>query len=283
MSNNQSDEATLIHRYFVHHDPAMREEIILKHLPLVHFVLGRLGLSYSLGADYEDAKSQGLIGLIEAVDNYNPDLGTQFSTYATLRIRGRVLDYLRSLDWLSRSARKKARAVEKAINDLWGILQRSPTDEELAEYLGYDLDTLQQALIGANHIILSLDSLSSFGSEGETTFYEILADKDQPNPADVLVEEELKIHLIEAIKSLSKRQQILLALYYYEELTFKEIGEIMGISESRVCQLHARAIMDLRALLSKSISPSHEEPMITKPIKAPSNSVQFNFGRSHQV
>lgn len=280
MSKNQTEDRTVLN-YFTHRDSALREEIILRHLPLVHFVLGRLGLSQSLGPEYEDAKSQGLIGLIEAVDHYDPNHGTQFSTYATLRIRGRILDYLRSLDWLSRSARKKARAVEKAINELWNTLQRSPTDEELADYLGYDLPTLQQALIGANQIILSLDSLTNLGSESEINFHEVLADEEQPNPSDVLDEQELKSRLSEAIKSLSKRQQILLSLYYYEELTLKEIGEILGISESRVCQLHARAIMDLRNLLAKSSLTPREEAIFSKPIKPIQDAVHFNYGRSH--
>lgn len=280
MGRSHTEESIRTKQYLTKVDPTTREEIILTHLPLVHFVLGRLGLSQSMGTEYEDVKSQGLVGLIEAVDHYDPSHGTQFSTYATLRIRGRILDYLRSIDWLSRSARQRARTVEKAINDLWSILQRSPTDEELADYLGCDIDVLQQALIDANHVILSLDSLTNPEGENDVGYHEVLADEGQQNPADILDEHELKARLLEAIKSLPERQQTLLSLYYYENLTFKEIGEVLGISESRVCQLHARAIMDLRAFLSKPITIFQEEASFINLAKHQYDGVKIKSGRS---
>jgi RNA polymerase sigma factor for flagellar operon FliA len=246
---NQREDAELLRRFVATREPALREEIILSYIPLVHYVLGRLGLSQSQGADYEDAASQGLIGLIEAVDNYDPRFGTQFSTYATVRVRGRILDYLRALDWLSRTARRRARAVQQAITDLWGVLQRAPTEEELAKYLQYDLPTLQQALIDSRHVIVSLDSTMQSEGESEGSFHELLPDEDQVDPADALDDQESRSHLVKTLKSLPERQQLLLSLYYNENLTFKEIGEMLGVSESRVCQLHARAMMELRGLL----------------------------------
>jgi RNA polymerase sigma factor for flagellar operon FliA len=246
---NQREDAELLRRFVMNRDPALREQIILSYIPLVHYVLGRLGLSQSQGADYEDAASQGLIGLIEAVDNYDPRFGTQFSTYATVRVRGRVLDYLRALDWLSRTARRRARAVQQAITDLWGVLQRAPTDEELARYLQFDLPTLQQALLDSRHVVLSLDSTVQAEGEGDGSFHELLPDEDQIDPAEALDDQESLFHLVNTIKSLPERQQLLLSLYYNENLTFKEIGEMLGVSESRVCQLHARAMMELRDLL----------------------------------
>jgi RNA polymerase sigma factor for flagellar operon FliA len=246
---NQREDAELLRRFVASRDPALREEIILSFIPLVHYVLGRLGLSQSQGADYEDAASQGLIGLIEAVDNYDPRFGTQFSTYATVRVRGRVLDYMRALDWLSRTARRRARAVQQAITDLWGVLQRAPNEEELAKYLQYDLPTLQQALLDSRHVIVSLDSTVQAEGESEGSFHELLPDEDQIDPADALDDEESRSHLVNIIKSLPERQQLLLSLYYNDNLTFKEIGEMLGVSESRVCQLHARAMMELRGLL----------------------------------
>lgn len=247
-------DADLFTSYLTNRDPTIRDEIILNYLPLVHFVLGRLSFSQSMGADYEDAASQGLIGLIEAFDRYDPSYGTQFSTYATLRIRGRVLDHLRSLDWLSRTARKRARAVQQATTHLWGELHRAPTDNELASYLGMDQTALQKALVDANHVIISMDSDLTKDGESETSLHDVLADESQNNPAELLEEKELKKHLIKAIKDLNERQQILLSLYYYEKLTLKEIGAVLSVSESRVCQLHARAVIDLKSIITQTRS-----------------------------
>ncbi len=229
----------------------IREEIILRFVPLVYFVLGRLGLSRSLGADYEDATSQGLMGLIEAVDHYDPGFGTQFSTYATVRIRGRVLDHLRSLDWLSRAARRRTRTVQEATNILWNQLGRAPTDEELANHLHLELPALQQALVDASRVIFSLDTLVETDGEGDTSLHEMLADQRQLDPSDAFDEQDLKSRMMATIKMLPDREQLVLSLYYYEELTLKEIGAVLQVSESRVCQLHARAIMSLRATLSQ--------------------------------
>ena len=242
-------DVDLLASYATNCDPKIRDEIILNYLPLVHFVLGRLNFSQSMGPDYEDAASQGLIGLIEAIDRYDSSYGTQFSTYATLRIRGRVLDHLRSLDWLSRTARKRARNVQQATTHLWGELHRAPTDDELASYLGIGQAALQKALVDANHVIISMDSDLTKDGENETSLHDVLADESQNNPAEVLEENELKEHLIKAIKDLNERQQILLSLYYYEELTLKEIGEVMTISESRVSQIHTRAVMKMRNMI----------------------------------
>ena len=245
-------DADLFARYNTNRDPTIREEIILNYLPLVHFVLGRLNFSQSMGADYEDAASQGLIGLIEAIERYDPSFGTQFSTYATLRIRGRVLDHLRSLDWLSRTARKRARSVQQAITHLWGELHRAPTDDELASYLGMNQASLQKALVDANHVIISMDSDFTKDGDSETSLHDVLEDESQTDPEKLLEEKELKEHLILAIKDLNERQQILLSLYYYEELTLKEIGAVLSVSESRVCQLHARAVMDLKSIITQT-------------------------------
>jgi RNA polymerase sigma factor FliA len=246
---NQRNDPALIDRFLATRDPGLREEIILNYIPLLHYVLGRLGLTQSLGADYEDFLGQGLIGLIEAVDNYNPNAGAQLSTYATLRVRGQVIDYLRQMDWLPRGARQRARAVQEANDQLWSRLEREPTDQEMADHLGYDLNTLKQALVDSSRVMLSLETTTLPGEEGNS-LHEILPDESQHDPFDILNEREHKDRLVSAIQSLPKRQQILLSLYYDEELTYKEIGEVLGLSESRICQLHSKAIMDLRSLLS---------------------------------
>ncbi len=143
---SEQEDAELIAKYLETRDPQLREKIVVRYVPLVHFVLGRLGFSQVSTIDYEDVVSQGLLGLIEALERYDPRFGTVYSTYATLRVRGKILDYLRNQDWLPRSVRQRARAVQEAITHLWGELNREPTDEEVAKYLNIELDQLQEAL-----------------------------------------------------------------------------------------------------------------------------------------
>jgi len=247
---SEQEDAELIARYLETKDADLREQVILRYVPLVHYTLGRLGFSQASTVDYEDAVSQGLLGLIEALERYDPSYGTVFSTYATLRIRGRVLDYLRSQDWLPRTARQRARAVQQAISYLWSQLNREPSDEELARYLNIEMQQVQSALVDSSQDIVSLDLIADAdGGEEETSLHEVLADEGQPNPSEVLEDKDLQVHLADALKKLPEREQLLLSLYYYEELTLKEIGAVLGVSESPVSQLHSRAVMNLRALL----------------------------------
>jgi len=250
METRQNEQA-LIAKYLETRDASVKEEIILRYIPLVHFVLGRLGISRSLGQDYEDAVSQGLLGLIEALDRYDPNHGTQFSTYATLRIRGNIIDQLRSHDWLPRGARQRARQVQDAIEVLWEQLQRVPTDEELAIYTKFELPKLKQALVDSSHLMISLDTQITTEGEEVSSLYEILADDKELQPADAFENQELKEFLIECLKQLPEREQLVLSLYYDQNLTFKELGKVLDVSESRICQLHARAIMTLRSRLKK--------------------------------
>jgi RNA polymerase sigma factor FliA len=178
--------AELLREYQVSHSPAIREKLVLDSVSLVHFILGRLGLTVEMGSDYEDLVNQGLLALVESVDRFDPSYGTQFSTYATVRIRGKVIDYLRSLDWLSRTARHRARSVQTAIQQLYEKNQVEPTDQEVAAFLGIDQNQVEQALVDANRVILSLDSLQETTTEGEVSAYETLEDTSQPDPAEVI-------------------------------------------------------------------------------------------------
>jgi RNA polymerase sigma factor for flagellar operon FliA len=211
-----------------------------------------------MGSDYEDLVNQGLLALVESVDRFDLSYGTQFSTYATVRIRGKIIDYLRSLDWLSRTARHRARSVQTAIQQLYEKNQVEPTDSEVAAFLGIDQNQVEQALVDANRVILSLDSLQEATSEGEVSAYETLEDTSQPDPAEVISERDQKAQLLRAIQQLPEREKLVLSLYYYEEMTLKEIGQVLNVSESRVCQLHARAMLTLKAHMKSTDLPVQE-------------------------
>jgi len=246
----RAEDEELLARFLATRAPDLREALILRYVPLVHFVLGRLGLTPSLATDYEDYASQGLMGLIDAVDRFNPSFGAQFSTYATQRVRGQIIDRLRAADWMSRTARRRTRDMQAAVNELWSRLQRDPTDDELAQHLNLDLAQLRQTLQDASRVMVSLDAAS--GDEPDASLHEVLADHEHAenaDPSETLADEELRGQLAAALHTLPKREQMMLSLYYVEELTLKEVGQVLELSESRVCQLHARAIMLLRAIM----------------------------------
>ncbi len=232
------------------HAADVREALVLKSVPLVHYLLGRMGISQSLGMEYEDLAHQGLIGLIEAVDRFDPEYGTKFSTYASVRIRGKILDAMRSSDWMSRGARQRVRTIQHAISELWESEQREPSEEEIAHHLGIRLDKVQQALDDANRVVLSLDTMIATGKDSELSLHETLQDEDQPDPSSIFADAELKESLVEALQKISEREQLVLSLYYIEELTLKEIGKVLDVTESRVSQIHAKAILNLKAVLS---------------------------------
>jgi RNA polymerase sigma factor for flagellar operon FliA len=229
--------------------PELREKLVLQSVPLVHYLLARIGITQAMGSDYEDLAHQGLMGLIESVDHFDREFNTSFSTYASLRIRGKILDYLRTSDWMPRAARKRVRLIQKAINTLWSEKLREPTEEEIAAQLGMKVEEIQQGLADSNRVLVSLDMMMEADHTSDSSLHEVLRDDGQANPLEVLEEAGLLEQMVEAIKNLSEREQLILSLYYNEELTFKEIGKILDITESRVCQLHARAIINLKAMM----------------------------------
>ncbi len=249
---NQSDDLALLQRFLKTRSPQAREDLILRYVPLVYYVLGRMGISREIGEEYSDLVSRGLLGLIDAVDRFDPSFKTKFSTYATLRIRGEILDHLRSLDWLPRAARKRSREVKAAVEAFWSENHREPTDKEIANWMGIDVAQVRQALSDASRVIISLDGLPFSEEEGDTSFHELVADTEQVDPEEQTDRELQKSQLIAAISQLSEREQLILSLYYYEELTMKEISQVLGVSESRICQLHAKAIMGLQAQLAQA-------------------------------
>ncbi|MHC1782802.1 MAG: FliA/WhiG family RNA polymerase sigma factor [Anaerolineaceae bacterium] len=258
-------ETELIDEFLTTRSQILREEIILRYVSLVHYVVGRLGISQLGGIDYEDLASQGMLGLIDAVDHYDPLFGTRLSTYATLKIRSRLLDYLRELDWLPRTARQKVRLLQGAMTTLESQLLRLPTDEEIASYLSIDTSDLQQIQLDSSRVIISLDEENDSGMEdGSSSMHEWLTDEKQENPLNLFEEKDLRKSLVEAIKSLSEREQLVLSLYYFDELTFKEIGKTLEISESRVCQIHGRAVIGLKSLLAETSISVDTHPRQTR-------------------
>jgi RNA polymerase sigma factor for flagellar operon FliA len=232
-------------------DPKAREDLILSHLPLVKATVRRMVGSLASHAEVDDLESAGLFGLIDAVEKFNPSMGKEFPVYASFRIRGAILDELRALDWVPRSIREKARQVEAVYIELEQSLGRSATDEEMAGALDLPLSKYHMLMTEVSGLLcLSLEELLT--SEEENLYLApISAGSSVESPLDSSAWNELRDLLAKAIDAVSEQERTVITLYYYDELTLKEIGEVLGISESRVCQIHARAILRLRSALQQ--------------------------------
>jgi len=230
----------------------LREEIILQYAPLVKYVMGRLAISLPAVLDYEDILSFGTIGLIEAVERFDYEKGVKFETYAIARIRGAIIDALRALDRLPRSVRQKAKDADKALVDLAEGLGRDPTDEEVADAMGLTVQAYRKHLVDASWITVSLDTMGTSNDGEEDSGGALgIADPDDEDFSVGLEQQELVGELGGAIRELPEREQLILSLYYKEELTMREVSKVLSISESRVCQLHARALTRLRGSISR--------------------------------
>ncbi|MEX1022293.1 MAG: FliA/WhiG family RNA polymerase sigma factor [Dehalococcoidia bacterium] len=246
-SEQQRSNQALWQRYFDEQDPALREQLILQYAPLVKYVMGRLAISLPAILDYEDILSFGTIGLIEAVERFDHTKGVKFETYAISRIRGSIIDALRSLDRLPRSVRQKAREANEAILRLTNELGRDPTDEEVAAALNVEPGAYRKTQVESSWITVSLDTLGASDGEEDTGGPMAVADPDGQDFSVDMERQELIGDLASSIRDLPDREQLILSLYYKEELTMREVSEVLGISESRVCQLHARALSRLRS------------------------------------
>jgi RNA polymerase sigma factor for flagellar operon FliA len=243
-------------------DQALRDRLILTYAPLVKYVAGRLGSGLPAHVDEGDLVSYGLLGLIGAIERYDPDRDVKFETYALSRIKGSIIDELRAMDWVPRSVRARARDIERAIAELERKLLRAPTDEEIAEKLGLSEDELAESLTDISRSsIAALDELwtvSSPSGGDQVALIDTIEDTQGPEPQSALAQTELKEALGEAIARLPEREKLVVTLYYYEELTLREIGEVLGVTESRVSQLHTKAILRLKARLSGAARASLE-------------------------
>ncbi len=230
-----------------------REKLILHYAPLVKYVASRVATGLPASVDQHDLVSYGMFGLIDALEKFEPGRGNKFETYAIPRIKGAIIDELRAMDWVPRSIRFKARELEKAQADLEAKLKRRPSEEELAERLGMSRRELHAMISQISFVsVLALDEVVSAGSDrgDQVTLMDTIADKGL-DPTWGLESQEMRGLLAAAINSLSEREKIVVTLYYFEGLTLSEIGEILGVTESRVCQIHTKAVGGLRGQLSE--------------------------------
>lgn len=234
-----------------------RERLILHYSPLVKFVAGRVAAGLPQNIEQADLVSYGIFGLIDAIDKFDPERGFKFETYAISRIKGAIIDELRSIDWVPRSIRSKARSIERAYSKLENELMRTPGDAEVADELDMTEPELAQTLSQISFVgLVALDELLTVGGErsGGATMGDTVADWAH-DPVAAFESDEMKHVLADAINRMPDRERLVLTLYYYEALTLSEIGDVLGVTESRVCQIHTKAILQLR---SRLVEPEHE-------------------------
>ena len=235
-------------RYKATGDARARERLILQYSPLVKYVAGRVSVGLPNSVEHGDLTSYGLFGLIDAIEKFDLDKGFKFETYAISRIKGAIIDELRSIDWIPRSVRSKARQVEKALAKLEVNLRRTPTEEELAAELDISVRDLRQVLakVSLTSLVALDDSFTS--EEGDrAALVDTLQDPGAHDPQDSFAQHEMRELLNEAINRMPEREKTVIVLYYFEGMTLAQIGQVLSVTESRVCQLHTKAVLGLRA------------------------------------
>ena len=255
------DTKGLWQEYRRNRDEKLRDRLILTYAPLVKYVAGRLGSGLPAHVEEGDLVSYGLLGLIGAIERYDPDRDVKFETYAIARIKGSIIDELRALDWVPRSVRARARDIERAVAELESKLGRAPNDDEIATKLGLTEDELEDSLTEISRSsIAALDELWTVSAGGDQiALIDTIEDTAGPEPQSALAQTELREAMADAIARLPEREKLVVTLYYYEELTLREIGEVLGVTESRVSQLHTKAILRLKARLGGSPAAVREQ------------------------
>ncbi|HVA60301.1 MAG TPA: RNA polymerase sigma factor WhiG [Mycobacteriales bacterium] len=232
----------------------LRERLILHYSPLVKYVAGRVGVGLPSNIEQADLVSYGIFGLIDAIEKFDLSRAIKFETYAISRIKGAIIDELRAIDWIPRSVRYKAREVERAYAALEGKLSRTPTEGEVANELGLTLDELHTIFSQVSFVnVVALDELLNVGGErgDKLSLVDTLEDTRAEDPVAAFETEETKYLLARAINMLPEREKIVVTLYYYEGLTLAEIGQVLGVTESRICQMHTKAVLQLRGKLAE--------------------------------
>jgi RNA polymerase sigma factor for flagellar operon FliA len=240
-------------RYKSNGDEQARERLVVAYSPLVKYVAGRMASGLPAHVEESDLISYGLVGLISAIERFELEREIKFETYAITRIKGAIIDELRSLDWVPRSVRARARDIERANSKLEHQLQRAPTDDEMSAELKMSVEDFQESLLQiSNSTVAALDELWSVSdaSGDQVSLLDTLQDPGAPDPAQVMDATDLKDRMADAIARLPEREKLVVALYYYENLTLREIGEVLGVTESRVSQLHTKAVLRLRSRLT---------------------------------
>ena len=229
--------------------PEMREQIILEYAPLVKVVAGRLSMYLGYNVEYEDLVSYGIFGLIDAIDKFDMQKDVKFETYASLCIRGAILDQIRKMDWIPRTVRQKQKKIDEAIRNIEMRTGKNATDEQVAGELGLEQEELTewQSRLKITNVI----SLNEFLEQGQEPVMDARGNSHFSQPEDVVSESELKQVLEEALEVLTEKEKKVILLYYYEDLTLKEISKVLEVSESRVSQLHTKALLKMRAKMGK--------------------------------
>lgn len=229
-----------------------REEMILKYIPYVKYIASRMIMGLPPGVEFDDLVSYGIIGLIDAIEKFDTTKGIKFETYATLRIKGSIIDELRKISWMPKSAFSKLTQLNVAREKLELTLNREPSEQELAEYLCVTIEDVRLTESYINYLsLVSLDDIFFKSDDEDIQIKNMIENENSPQPEKIIEEEEKLFVLKKALDMLSEKDKLVLQLYYFEKLTLKEIGKVLEITESRVSQLHSRAILRLRENLKK--------------------------------
>ena len=229
---------------------ATRDRLIMEHSPLIKYIVNRIAQRLPSHVDLDDLMNTGVIGLMDAIEKYDPEKNCKFKTYAEFRIKGAILDQLRSLDWVPRSVRQKSRRLEAAYNQTEQKLGRAASDEEVADVLGVEIKKFHEMLNQVRGIsLVNLDEVRNASDLEKKNLIDVVEDTNGEDPFGTLNIDEMKKIVAEAIGNLPEKERLVVSLYYYDELNMKEIGKILDITESRVCQIHTKAVIRLRSKL----------------------------------
>jgi RNA polymerase sigma factor for flagellar operon FliA len=237
--------------YVAGRDSALRDRLILHYAPLVKYVAGRVGSGLPAHVEQADLVSYGTFGLIDAITRFEPTREVKFESYAMARIRGAIIDELRSTDWIPRSVRMKARQFERAVADLEAKFQRTPTEEEIAEIMEMEVEDVRKFLGQLSLVnVVALDELLTGDDGGSPRLGDTLQDSHALDPQAMAEHGEARQLLARAVEQLPEREKVVVSLYYFEGLTLADIGRVLGVTESRICQMHTKAVLHLRTKLA---------------------------------
>ncbi|MBR1617336.1 FliA/WhiG family RNA polymerase sigma factor [bacterium] len=257
---SEKDLEKLWEEYLANRTKELRDKLIVQYIYLARYVVGRIKVNLPPSFSFDDVVSFGIEGLIDAIEKFHPNKGAKFESYALMRIRGSIIDKIRSSDWLPRTIRRKIKEVKIATENLKQKLGRMPTTKEIADLMGLEEEKIRE-IISSDVSINSIYDKKGIGDDS-VEIIDTIEDEHQKTPEDDVEKKDSKKQLEYALKKLPERERVLLILYYHENMTLKEIGETIKVSESRVCQLHAQAIMKLRNILSQNRSERLSQSII---------------------